>query len=177
MGPPAPRRWGWPCHNPLGATCCPASHPWVLHSQGAQHPWAMLSHSPPLLVAIEGPMLPSAGLAAQEQQELGSILLEVTPHECVLTLLPRPCPPPDAALGLLVASAHRQVFWGTGWVAHSHLSCAAPHPFPHRPCARVSLLPSLQGLKYWPLAQHALEEPTKLLLKELLPIKDEHFHC
>lgn len=49
----------------------------------------MLSHSPPVLVAIEGPMLPSAGLAAQEQQELGSALLEVTPHERVRTLLPR----------------------------------------------------------------------------------------
>ena len=92
------------------ATCCLASHPWVLRSWGAQHPWAMLSHSPPVPVAIEGPMLPSAGLAAQDQQELGSALLEVASHECVLTLLPRRAvgalPTPDPALGLLVASAH-----------------------------------------------------------------------
>ena len=56
----------------------------------------------PVPVAVEGPMLPSAGSAAQEQRQLGSALLEVTPRQCALTLLP--CPPPDPALGLLVAS-------------------------------------------------------------------------
>lgn len=64
---------------------------------GAQHPWAMLSHSPQAPVTIEGPMLPSAGLAAQEQQELCSALLEAShpkharpQHSCTLTVLPHP---------------------------------------------------------------------------------------
>lgn len=62
-------------------------------------------------------MLPSAGLAAEEQQELGSTLLEVAPHQCALTPLRVHCPSPDPALGLLLSSAHPQVFEGTGWVA------------------------------------------------------------
>lgn len=80
-------------------------------------------------LAIEGPRLPSAGSAAQEQQESGSALLEVAPEECVLIVLgsqgiahPRPSPWP------LVACPHGQVFQGTGWAAHSHLGCAAPIP-------------------------------------------------
>lgn len=68
-------------HQRDGGCCSPlATHPWAPHgwgSRGAQHPWATLSHSPQAPVTIEGPMLPSAGLAAQEQQELRSALLEV----------------------------------------------------------------------------------------------------
>lgn len=147
---PTLRTWGWPCCNPLVATGCPTAGVSSAPGHIVPHPLEP--------VAIEGPRLPSAGSAAQEQQEPGSALLEVAPEECVLILLgsqgiahPRGSPWP------LVACPHGRVFQGTGQAAHSHLDRAAPAlPHPHCSWARMSFLPSLWGLKCWPLAQNPL---------------------
>lgn len=138
---PTVGRWGWPCHDPLPATGCPAAR--VPSAPGPCCP--TLSWTPGASghrgteVAIC--RFCCTGAARAWLSPLGS-----GPSGVVLILLSiahlRPSPWP------LAACPHGPVFQGTGQAAHSHLDRAAPAlPCPHCPWARMSLLPSLWGLK------------------------------
>lgn len=123
---PTLRRWAWPCPNLLAVPGCPTAGVSGAPGHAVPHPLEP--------VAIEGPRLPSAGSAAQEQQEPGSALLEVAPQECVLILLgSQGIAHPPAGPWSLVAVSPWAGFPGD----------RAGSPFPFRPCCSCPAPPTL----------------------------------